>query len=103
MIVVMEKSTVQVSIPNDFIPFINELGTGKTLDDKVKVSLAVGLFTGKMVSLARAAELAGKPLEGFIDILRSQRIPWGEYTEEHERQDETTIRKILEQTEEGNV
>ncbi|MVX67504.1 UPF0175 family protein, partial [Clostridium chromiireducens] len=37
---------------------MNMLNAGKTIDEKVNVSIAIGLFAGKMVTLARAAELS---------------------------------------------
>src|SRR5579875_3789674 len=85
----------QVSIPNEFFPIVNDLKIGKSMEDKVRVSLAIGLFAGKQVTLARAAELAGKPLADFIDILRSYQIPWAEYTEKHFSEDESAIEELL--------
>jgi predicted HTH domain antitoxin len=92
----MERpSTFRVSIPEEFIPLLKEWGLGDNLDDNVRVSLAVSLFVGKVVTLARAAELAGKSISDFIDLLKEQKIPWMEYTEEEFRQDEITIKELL--------
>lgn len=96
----VESPKFQVSLPEEFKSLINKWSTGQTLDEKVKLSLAIGLFAGKMVTLARAAELAGKPLIDFIVILKQQGIPWMEYAEEEKRQDDLAIRRILE--EKGN-
>ncbi|AGE22539.1 UPF0175 family protein [Geobacillus sp. GHH01] len=68
----------QVNLPKEFLPAINEL-EGSTVEAKIKLSLAIGLFVGKQVTLAKAAELAGKSLGEFIDVLRSKAIPWMEY------------------------
>lgn len=46
---------------------------GTDTDSKVKETLAIGLFVEKQVMLARAAELAGKPLSDFIELLRSKK------------------------------
>lgn len=56
----LEKSKVQVNIPDDFVPIVDSLGVGTSLDDRVRLSLAVGLFASKAVSLAKAAELSGR-------------------------------------------
>jgi predicted HTH domain antitoxin len=45
----------------------------------------------KKVTLARAAELAGKSLSDFVQILIAHNIHWAKYTEEHKNQDDETI------------
>ncbi|MCP4134546.1 MAG: hypothetical protein GY754_26465 [bacterium] len=57
------------------------------MDEKFKLILAIGLFVNKEVTLERAAELAERSLDNFIDILKENRIAWAEYTEEHYKQD----------------
>lgn len=49
---------------------------------KVYVLIAIGLFAGKMVTLARASELAKLSLGEFIDVLKDRGISLGEYTDE---------------------
>lgn len=90
----MAMESFQVNVPKEFLPLIDAL-EGPNLDAKVKVSLALGLFVNKQVTLARAAELSGKSLGEFIDLLRSRDIPWMEYTEEHLKEDERAIQELL--------
>lgn len=90
----MTMESFQVNLPKEFLPLIDAL-EGPNLDAKVKISLALGLFVNKQVTLARAAELSGKSLGEFIDLLRSKNIPWMEYTEEHLKDDERVIRELL--------
>lgn len=90
----MAMDFFQVNLPKEFLPLINTMD-GATIDSKVKVSLAIGLFIEKQVSLARAAELAGKSLGEFIDLLNSKKIPWMEYTEEHLKDDNQIIQEML--------
>lgn len=90
----MAMESFQVNLPKDFLPLINALD-GTSIDAKVTVSLAIGLFVEKQVTLARAAELAGLSLGGFIDLLRSKHIPWMEYTEEHLKDDNRAIQELL--------
>lgn len=83
-----------MNLPTSFLPLINSLD-GISIDGKVKVSLAIGLFVEKQVTLAKAAELSGKTLGEFIDLLRLKNISWMEYTEEHLHDDERAIRELL--------
>jgi predicted HTH domain antitoxin len=97
-----EKHDIQVNIPSDFVPFVLQLKDGKTVDEKVKLSLSIGLFLTKIVTLAKAAELAGKSLWEFTDILKTLGIFWGEYGQEQERQDELTLSKLITEMEGQN-
>lgn len=91
----LEQSVINVKIPEEMIALLDDLASGKSVDEGVRISIAIGLYAGKTVSLARASELAGLSLGDFIDILRSKNIPWGEYTEEHMKQDEIAVKEIL--------
>ena len=77
----LEKNLMNVHIPKEIINILEKSVSGKNLDEKVRLSLAVGLFVEKTVTLERASELAGKSLANFIDVLRAKRIPWMEYNE----------------------
>ena len=92
--VFMAMESFQVNLPKEFLPLINTLD-GDSIDAKVKVSLAIGLFVEKQVTLARAAELAGKSLGEFIDLLRSKNIPWMEYSEEDMKDDQRVIQELI--------
>ena len=57
------------------------------LREGVKVALAVKLFDGEVVSLGKAAKLAGMPQSEFIDHLSALKIPVVRYsTDELERE-----------------
>ena len=81
---------------NEFIPIVEKTIFGKDINDKFRLTIAIGLYVNNEVTLARSAELAGRNLSSFIEILRSNKIPWGEYTEEHYKQDELALRKFNE-------
>ncbi|MGN8844889.1 UPF0175 family protein [Niallia sp. HCP3S3_B10] len=53
------------------------------------------------ITLARAAELGGKSISDFIQILINHNIHWAEYTEEHKKQDDETIDFILKEDGKG--
>jgi len=48
---------------------------------KLRTSLALGLYVLGGIGLARAAELAGMPLAGFMVVLEKLNIPSVEYTD----------------------
>jgi predicted HTH domain antitoxin len=84
----MEPQTVIMQVPADILLEIDSLPIeGKTLEEKLKLSLAIGLFVSKDISLAKAAQLAEKPIDRFIEILGSINIPAVEYSEEIYRDD----------------
>jgi|GEM_PF-558471 len=84
----------QIELPSDLIPVLDQLGTGKTTDERVKISIAIGLYTGNVISLARAAEVAGRSLGDFIDILRQRNISWVQYGEEELRHDVVFSKRV---------
>ncbi|SFM22922.1 Uncharacterised protein family (UPF0175) [Salibacterium qingdaonense] len=88
----------KVNLPKEFLPVIQTM-EGSDVDAKVRVSLAIGLFAEKQVTLARAATLAEMPLAAFIDVLRSKNLPWLEYTEDHLKEDQKAIHDILKEEE----
>ena len=95
-----DKNESVIRVPDEFLRVIDKMGYGRSLDEKLRVSLAIGLFVEKSVTLEKAAELANKSLSNFIEILISKSISWMEYTEEHLKDDNLAIRKYFE--EEGN-
>ena len=91
---VLTQSTYQLQLPEELLPFLNKIN-GDSINKKVRVAFAINLFAQKAVSLEKAAELSGETLVDFMDILKEQGYPWGEYTEEHLQQDDRVIRKIM--------
>jgi len=79
----MHERTVSVSIPPDLYAELGNMPSyyGKRRQ-KLQVSLAVGMFVSKEISLARAAEYAGMALADFMDLLNNLNVPAVDYTEE---------------------
>ncbi|WP_017754231.1 UPF0175 family protein [Calidifontibacillus oryziterrae] len=90
----MEEPKARVGINPDFLPFLQGIHDD-SIDEDVNLSLAIYLFTAKKVTLARAAELAGKSIADFIQVLINHNIHWAEYTDEHKKQDDETIEFLL--------
>ena len=78
----MHPTHFHLELPADLIPILDQLGAGQTIDDRVKISLAIGLYTSHVVSLARAAEIANQSLYDFIHILQQRQISWVQYDNE---------------------
>lgn len=89
----LDKEDKNVHLPDEMIKILDKSVNGKNIDEKVRLSLSIGMFVDGTVTLERAAELAGLPLANFIDNLRNKRIPWMEYTSEHLKDDELAIQK----------
>ena len=72
----VRPSHFHLELPVDLIPILDQLGAGQTIDDRVKISLAIGLYMSHVVSLARAAEIANQSLYDFINVLQQRQISW---------------------------
>lgn len=94
----LENNDKNVRLPHEIIQILDNSSNGKNIDEKVRLSLTIGMFAEGTVTLERAAELAGIPLVNFIDILQSKKIPWMEYTPEHIKDDELAIQKYKDRT-----
>lgn len=89
----MDASNIKIS--DELVPYICTMRDGETVTDKVNLSLILGLFASQLVTLEKAAELAGKSVWDFMEILKSYHIPWGEYTEEEMQLDDDVINKLM--------
>lgn len=92
----MSNKCLDVKIAEELVPYLYTIKDGKTVTDKVTVSIVLGLFVSKTITLEKAAELSGKSIWEFVDFLKVCGIPWGEYTEEDMEMDDVSINKILE-------
>ena len=74
---------ISLSIPDDIVFEIKSLQRGgATINAKLQLSLAIGMFVSQEISLARAAQLAGKNLVDFMNTLKELDIPAFTYTED---------------------
>ncbi|PKM78488.1 MAG: hypothetical protein CVU90_01745 [Firmicutes bacterium HGW-Firmicutes-15] len=92
--IMLNQSIFQLQLPAEFLPLLDKIN-GDSIDQKVRLAFVINLFAKKAVSLEKAAELSGETLVDFMDILKEQGLPWGEYTEEHMGQDDMVIKKML--------
>ena len=90
----MDTEELEIKVSKELIPYICTIKDGHTVSDKTNFSLILGLFASQVVTLEKAAELAGKSVWDFMEILKSYHIPWGEYTEDEMQMDDIAIEKI---------
>lgn len=85
-------ANVRVGIPQELI---DQLGRSAlaSLDEaeRVRVALAIHLFTSEQVSLGRAAELAAYRLVDLQDLLRSLGIPFVVYDRDEYDRDQKAL------------
>lgn len=91
---VKSMDSVKVTIQDNILPYLQVINNDDDLSGKANFSIVIGLFAAKMITLEKAAELAGKSIWNFIDTLKEHQIPWGEYTEEDIQMDELAIKKL---------
>ena len=77
----MAQNIVDVEIPETLVPYLYTMKDGKTMDDKVTISIVVGLLVSGII----------------VDFLKTHNIPWGSYTEEELQMDEHVIDSLLEE------
>ena len=90
----METKNINISVSQELLPYLYTIRDGKSVSDKLMITSVVGLFTSQIVTLEKAAELLGKSVWEFMDILNDLQIPWGEYTKEEMKLDEIAINKL---------
>lgn len=74
---------ISLAIPDDIVFEIKSFPKMETaIHDKLQLSLAIGMFVSGEISLAKSAELAGKNLAEFMNILLGLGIPSLNYTED---------------------
>lgn len=90
-------ANVMVGIPEELIDQLGQSALA-SLDEpeRVRVALAIHLFTSEQVSLGRAAELAGYPLVNFQDLLRSLGIPFVVYDRDEYDRDQKAVELLRE-------
>lgn len=72
----MSTKSVDVAISEELVPYLNMIKDGKDIEDKLTLAAVFGLFAAKLITLEKAAELTGKRVCDFIDILEAYEIPW---------------------------
>jgi len=92
---VEKEVTLQVRLPQDVALALQVVGLEKeSLPAEMRQALAFSLFRRQLLSIGRAAELAGIPLARFMELLAENEIPVVEYTSEDLADDLATLDRI---------
>lgn len=89
----MENLVISKQTINEFLPYLLQADIGGSLNEKFQFSLSIGLFMSKVVSLERAATLAGKTTNEYIELLIDKNIVWHNYVDESNELDNAAIKK----------
>ena len=91
MLTVTEQVEVKIRIPSE----LAELASPRSVEEELRLLVALELYREGRVSLGKAAELAGLSLREFLYELRSRRVPLNYDLEELEK-DMETVRILVE-------
>ena len=90
-----ETTRIELNLPSDVVAVI-QTGERTDLEERVKTSLAIGLFAERVISLAKAARLAGLTRYEFALLLKQSGLPAYEYTSTDFDEDKALIKSIKE-------
>jgi predicted HTH domain antitoxin len=90
-------ANVTVEVPQELIDLLGQSAlAGLDEPARVRVALALHLFTSERVTLGRAAELAEYALVDFQDLLRELGIPMVVYDREEYERDQQAVDRLHE-------
>lgn len=92
----MAVSMMHIGVSQNLRDYIANFRAGESTDEKASLLIIEGLFLSGVITLEKAAELAGMPLLDFMDILKEQHIPWGSYSEEEYESDLAALSYVRE-------
>lgn len=90
-------ANISVDIPQELMDLLGQSAlAGLDEPGRVRVALAIHLFTSEQVTLGRAAELAEYALVDFQDLLRQLDIPVVIYDREEYERDQDAVDRLRE-------
>ncbi len=90
----MKQKHIELEIPEDIAFSLEKEGKSRDISGEIKKAIAVNMFQRKVISLGKAAELAGMNRVAFIELLKSYDIPAYEYSEKDYKEDLKSIKKL---------
>jgi predicted HTH domain antitoxin len=92
-----ELEKVEVNLPRDALLLLKSTKLYRmNIEQKIRLSIAIDLFTAGNVSMAKASEIAGIHRYDFMVLLNNRGIPVYEYTEKEYQEDQEAISKYEE-------
>ncbi len=90
-----ETTVIELRVPMDIATIVRaHKGVGLTDEEQLNVPLAIGLFAERIISLAKAARLAGLTRYEFAELLKRRGLPAYEYAEADYREDLAFIASV---------
>ncbi len=90
--------TVRIEVPEDLLALLKHSRLGaRPQADQVKLALAIHLFQEAVISIGKAAELAGEPRASFELLLGEMGIPPVRYDEAAYEREWEAIRRAREE------
>lgn len=71
----MNIGNLQVEFPEEFRPYVHRLA-GATVEEKIRIALAMELFLQSKINIETAAALSGQSPAHFVELSRSMLAPW---------------------------
>ncbi|MEW6104457.1 MAG: UPF0175 family protein [bacterium] len=91
---VVDLEHIEINLPKDLILLLGFTKASRMgLEDRIRLATAIDLFTAGVVSMAKAADIAGMHRYDFASLLNSRGIPVYEYTEREYQEDQEAISK----------
>lgn len=85
----MKKEKLEIEISEDVICILRQ--NRITIQEEIKIALAIELFTKRSITFARASEIAGLSRYQFAQILKDRGISVYEYTDQEYKQDKEAL------------
>ena len=93
----MKTITIEMNLPEDVYLTLQSAGLDKErLRERARQDLALRLYAEHILSIGKAARVAGMCLADFMSLLVLNDIPVVEYGEEDYERDLATIRRFVE-------
>ncbi len=90
----MKEKHIELEIPEDIAFSLEKEGKSEDIVKEIKKSIAVNMFQRKVISLGKAAELAGMSRVEFIGLLKEYNIPAYEYREKDYKTDKKSVKNF---------
>ncbi len=93
----MKTITIEMNLPEDVYLTLRSVGLDRErLGERARRDLALRLYAERILSLGKAARVAGMCLADFMSLLVINGIPVVEYSEEDYERDLTAIKRFME-------
>jgi predicted HTH domain antitoxin len=90
----MKQKHIELEIPEDIAFSLEKEGKSRDISGEIKKAIAVNMFQREVISLGKAAELAGMSRVAFIELLKDYNIPAYNYREKDYKEDQKSVKNV---------